>query len=37
MDKGLAMVIGMSVSYLASLLGLGLAWYTYRKRNKKEG
>lgn len=34
MDKGLSMVIGMSVAYIASFLGLGLAWYYYRKRQK---
>lgn len=36
MDKGLAMVIGMSIAYGASLLGLLLAWYSYRKHSKKE-
>ena len=36
MDKGLAMVIGMSIAYLASFLGLLLAWYSYRKHHQKE-
>lgn len=36
MDKGLAMVIGMSIAYAASFLGLLLAWYSYRKHSKKE-
>ncbi len=36
MDKGLAMVIGMTIAYLASFLGLILAWYAYRKHHKKE-
>lgn len=36
MDKGLTMVIGMSIAYLASFLGLALAWYSYRKHHKKE-
>lgn len=34
MDKGFAMVIGMSIAYAASFLGLILAWYYYRKHNK---
>ncbi len=33
MNKALAMVIGMSIAYAASFLGLILAWYNYRKRN----
>jgi membrane associated rhomboid family serine protease len=36
MDKGFAMVIGMSIAYAASFLGLILAWYYYRKHHKKE-
>ena len=36
MDKGLAMVIGMSIAYLASFLGLLLEWYSYRKHHQKE-
>ncbi len=36
MDKGLAMVIGMTIAYLASLIGLLLAWHSYRKHHKKE-
>ncbi len=35
MDKGLAMVMGMSIAYIASLLGLILAWYSYRKHHKR--
>ena len=35
MDKGLAMVIGMTIAYLASFLGLVLAWRFYRKHHKK--
>jgi len=39
MNKGLAMVIGMTIAYFASFLGLVLAWYTYHKHHsgKKEG
>ena len=37
-DKGLAMVIGMSISYLASFAGMCLAWWNYRKRHgRKDG
>jgi hypothetical protein len=36
MNKGLAMVIGMSIAYFASFLGLILAWRSYRKHHKKE-
>lgn len=35
MDKGLAMVIGMSLAYVASFVGLILAWRSYNKRSKK--
>jgi hypothetical protein len=35
MDKGFAMVIGMSIAYAASFLGLILAWYYYRKHHNK--
>ena len=33
MNKGLAMVIGMSIAYFASFLGLVLAWVSYRRHN----
>lgn len=33
MDKALATVIGMSIAYLASFAGLGLAWWSWRKRH----
>jgi hypothetical protein len=32
MNKGLAMVIGMSIAYLASLTGLIFAYIYYKKR-----
>ncbi len=32
MDKGLVTLIGMSIAYVASFIGLGLAWWSYRKR-----
>lgn len=34
MDQGLVTVIGMSIAYLASLLGMALAWYGWRKRHQ---
>lgn len=37
MDKGLATLIGMSLAYVASFAGLGLAWWSWRKRQRKEG
>jgi len=32
MDQGLATVIGMSIAYVASFVGLGLAWWAWRHR-----
>jgi hypothetical protein len=32
MDRALATVIGMSIAYLASFVGMGLAWWSWRKR-----
>ena len=38
MKQGLAVVIGMSIAYLFSFLGLLLAYYSYKKQRgeKKE-
>lgn len=36
MDKGLVTLIGMSIAYLASFAGLGLAWWNWRKRHGKD-
>lgn len=36
MDRSLHIVIGMSIAYAASLLGLFVAWWAYRKRHKKD-
>ncbi|MFT5232551.1 MAG: hypothetical protein ACI9UK_001026 [Candidatus Krumholzibacteriia bacterium] len=36
MDKGLVTLIGMSIAYVASFAGLGLAWWSYRKRQPKD-
>jgi hypothetical protein len=37
MGKGITMLIGMSIAYLASFLGLALAWNYWRKRHRKDG
>jgi len=33
MEKGFVTLIGMSIAYVASFLGLGLAWYGWKKRH----
>jgi hypothetical protein len=30
------MVVGMSIAYLASLLGMALAWYSYRRHRREK-
>jgi hypothetical protein len=37
MDQGLAVVIGMTVSYLFSVAGLVCAWIYYNKNRKNQG
>jgi len=37
MDQGLVTVIGMSIAYAASFLGMALAWYGWRKRREEKG
>jgi len=39
MERSLATLLGMSIAYLASLLGMGLAWWSWRKSKgkRKEG
>ena len=32
MEKGLTVVIGMSIAYVASFLGMFLAYHSYKKR-----
>jgi hypothetical protein len=34
MNEGLWVVIGMSIAYLASFLGMIFAWIHYKKRKK---
>ena len=36
MEKGLTVVIGMSIAYVASLLGMFLAYFSYKKHKKSE-
>lgn len=37
MDRGLAMVVGMSIAYAASLLGMVFAWLAWRRRSGDGG
>ena len=37
MEKGLTVVIGMSSAYVASLLGMFLAYFSYKKHKKENG
>jgi len=36
MPEGVGVLIGMSIAYLASFLGLLFAYISYRKRKKKK-
>jgi hypothetical protein len=33
MDRGLVTVIGMSIAYVASFLGMWMAWYGWKRRH----
>ncbi len=35
MDRGFVTLIGMSIAYAASFLGMGLAYYSWRKRGDR--
>ena len=35
MDRGLVTLIGMSIAYVASFLGMGLAWYGWKRRQRE--
>jgi hypothetical protein len=37
MDQGLVTLLGMSIAYLASFLGLGLAWWAWKRRDREDG
>ena len=34
MDRGLVTLIGMSIAYVASFMGMGLAWWAWRKHGR---
>lgn len=36
MEKGYVTLIGMSIAYIASFLGLWLAWYGWKKRHAED-
>ena len=36
MNKDLAIVLGMSISYIASLLGMFIAMWAYKRENKNQ-
>ena len=36
MEKGLAVVLGMTIAYFVSVLGLILAYFSYKKRKQKK-
>lgn len=36
MSQGLSVVIGMSIAYLFSFLGLLLAYFSYKKKQKEK-
>ena len=37
MDRGFVTLIGMSIAYVASFIGLGLAWYGWNRRHRDDG
>jgi hypothetical protein len=37
MKQGLTVVIGMSIAYFFSFLGLLLAYYSYKKKRREKG
>ncbi len=36
MEKGLVTLIGMSIAYVASLVGMGLAWWAWKRKRSTE-
>jgi hypothetical protein len=36
MDRGFVTLIGMSIAYVASFIGLGLAWYGWKRRHRDD-
>lgn len=37
MERGLVTLIGMSIAYVASLVGMAIAWWAWRKRHRDGG
>jgi hypothetical protein len=37
MERGFVTLIGMSIAYVASFIGLGLAWYGWKHRHRDDG
>lgn len=37
MERGLVTLIGMSIAYVASFIGLALAWYGWKRRHREGG
>lgn len=37
MDQAFVTVIGMSIAYVASFAGMGLAWWAWKRREGDEG
>jgi len=37
MDRGFVTLIGMSIAYVASFAGMGLAWWAWRRRQRDTG
>ncbi len=35
-DRGYVTLIGMSIAYAASFLGMGLAWWAWRKHHRDD-
>lgn len=36
MEQALVTVIGMSMAYVASFAGMGLAWWAWKRREREE-
>ncbi len=36
MDRGLVTLFGMSIAYVASLIGLLLAWWSWRRHHRDD-
>ena len=37
MERGFVMLIGMSIAYLASLAGMAVAYYGWRRQRRHDG